>query len=615
MPDDLKVYLDHLIFRESLRYRRPDEAFKDQLAQTRHPTIRLSDFLRDEDYIATLRKPDFQRATWAWSPEDCLSLLDTLINYQVIPSIIMWRSPETGLRYILDGGHRVSVVLAWLNDDWGESQAEFMDNSQQADMVLKAARQVRNLVDSYIGNIRDYELAAQEIMRLTIASRSPKVEMEGMQNGKAFERGIFYQTLRAGDIFFSVLWANGDYRIAEQSFLKINKSGRQLSDWETKLIENRNSSFARLVMSLTNVRSAPYYWPDQPEELVSPELRDMVGDVLNGIRYMERILFYPEYRRPLSTLEQPFLAAPADKKPYWIAELLTVIQGYRGQTAETEQLLAADKDANPSEIVANGHKLIIDTINVFDHVVGNPDPSDPANKSLEVVPLLYFYKPDGSYIRSLLYGFLYWLIQGGDEEITARKEIFSVYRGPFERVFKADKDILVQGLGRNIGSGSEVTLQTAIYYNTLLDLLVKYAGDIDSEGFLADYGAFIGNLAKTAKQTATPQAVRSRIFTPRQKSTTIIDALLNGLYTCQICGGKLNPSAKVQHDHIQRSRDGGATITTNERILHPFCNQKRDQIELLKQQTANIRIPKFDFIQDPQAPRQLALFDDAAFLD
>ena len=117
--DELKVYLDHLILRENLRYKRATEI---SATSKESPELRMSDLFGDHrsSRVKSLRKPDFQRATAAWTPEDCVSLLDSVVNEQVIPSIIMWSSPENGYDYVLDGAHRISVVLAWLNDDWGD---------------------------------------------------------------------------------------------------------------------------------------------------------------------------------------------------------------------------------------------------------------------------------------------------------------------------------------------------------------------------------------------------------------------------------------------------------------------------------------------------------------
>ena len=122
----LTVYLDHHIARDSLFYKRPTTAGSE---------TRLSGFLNikqlygedSEDHL--LRKPDFQRATWSWTPEDCVDLLNAVMNEQVVPSVIMWYG-EDGTRFVLDGGHRISVLLAWIKDDWGDrlSAGHFKDD-------------------------------------------------------------------------------------------------------------------------------------------------------------------------------------------------------------------------------------------------------------------------------------------------------------------------------------------------------------------------------------------------------------------------------------------------------------------------------------------------------
>ncbi|HEX5502785.1 MAG TPA: DUF262 domain-containing protein, partial [Thermomicrobiales bacterium] len=118
MADETLVYLDHLIRRESFRFEQPDEAMGGQ-QEREAETLRLSD-LRDLSRTRQFRKPDFQRATAAWTPEDCVSLLESVVQEQVVPSIIMWASPKSTLLYVLDGAHRMSVVMAWLCDDWGD---------------------------------------------------------------------------------------------------------------------------------------------------------------------------------------------------------------------------------------------------------------------------------------------------------------------------------------------------------------------------------------------------------------------------------------------------------------------------------------------------------------
>ena len=67
-----------------------------------------------------LRKPDFQRETNHWTPEQVVSLLECYIHGDLIPSVILWRSPS--FLFVIDGGHRLSVLKAWMEDDYGDGQ-------------------------------------------------------------------------------------------------------------------------------------------------------------------------------------------------------------------------------------------------------------------------------------------------------------------------------------------------------------------------------------------------------------------------------------------------------------------------------------------------------------
>src|SRR5437868_8297601 len=119
MVEGLKVYMDHHIARDDFLYKRSNEKVSPDTSHNPQPFLRLRDLIGENAMDPVLRKPDFQRATWAWSPSECVSLLESIVKEQVIPSIIMWLSPGKQW-YVLDGGHRISVVLAWLRDDWGK---------------------------------------------------------------------------------------------------------------------------------------------------------------------------------------------------------------------------------------------------------------------------------------------------------------------------------------------------------------------------------------------------------------------------------------------------------------------------------------------------------------
>lgn len=259
------VYLDHLIQRESLRYRRSDEAL-DQNRPLSQDHLRLNELSATQQIskVPFLRKPDFQRGTNAWTPEDCVALLESIVAGQVVPSIVMWKSPDE-LNYILDGAHRVSAIIAWLSNDWGDqagtalldddTDADEVEDRVRAEGYRKAAQEVRRLMKQRVGFLPEFERAEQKLTELAKAGKKPSEVMPQEE----YRRAVFYRQYLQGDSRLHILWAQGNYEQAELSFLRINKGGKVLSEWETRVVEDRNSSFVRALMSLANVRSVRHY--------------------------------------------------------------------------------------------------------------------------------------------------------------------------------------------------------------------------------------------------------------------------------------------------------------------------------------------------------------------
>ncbi len=609
MAEELKVYLDHLIKRESLRYKRAEQKH-DYDIQSQPTSLRMSDLVGDHmsSRVQLLRKPDFQRATWAWSPEDCVLLLESVVKDQVIPSIIMWYSPDSGRDYVLDGGHRISVVMAWLKDDWGDRiPSEHFEDEAQVPEIRKAADKVRALVRTRIGSLDDYKTADDEFNQVIDAGEAiPKDALDSI----IFERASFYQKLSRGSIGFHVLWVNGDFKTAEQSFLKINKSGKQLTDWETKLVENRDSSFARTVMALANIDTAEHYWPvNLPQSEDKSALKQDAETIIEGTRNLHNLLFKPSYQTSVTRLRQPLMFIPEKyKRPYQIAELLTVIEGGKGQSAETDKLLSQDKDASFKDIIIGGKRLIDDSLDSLGQLIG------PSQKSLSLVPVLYFYTHSGRYVRSLLYGFLYWLLSGDDDAILTRKRIFSAHRATFEQILMSRQEDVVAGITRKTGSGPEVTAQTAQYYHSVIDLLVRHKNRIDTEEFIEEYAGVISHL--TNRKISKPKSPegRGRFFTPQQKYKKRLIAFINSALKCGICGGIYDPASHLQDDHILEFSKGGKTTPDNQRLVHPFCNNdaNRKMIESIKTGQQSPNLPFFD-AESEKRNQQLSFFDELGF--
>src|ERR1700730_15772697 len=94
-----KVHLDSLISREDFEANRDGDAPVKQ-------TIDIKDLEPDAFFYRALRKPDFQRETTEWDPARVAGLIQTFIEGDLVPAVILWKNKE--LLFVIDGSHRLS---------------------------------------------------------------------------------------------------------------------------------------------------------------------------------------------------------------------------------------------------------------------------------------------------------------------------------------------------------------------------------------------------------------------------------------------------------------------------------------------------------------------------
>ena len=84
--------LDALIRREDFEVKSETILSPAQLAST----MQISQLEAESLMYQVLRKPDFQRETANWEPEKIADLIESFLEGDLIPSIILWRSPKSG---------------------------------------------------------------------------------------------------------------------------------------------------------------------------------------------------------------------------------------------------------------------------------------------------------------------------------------------------------------------------------------------------------------------------------------------------------------------------------------------------------------------------------------
>lgn len=151
------VNLDALIPREDF------ESSSGSAGQRLRETISLSNLEENDFFQRDLRKPDFQRETTHWSPTAVCDLIKAFLDGHLIPAIILWQSGNRV--FVIDGSHRISALMAWIRDDFGDgtaSNAKF--GSGLTDEQKKVAKRTRDLVRKTIGSYAEFKgLIGQEV--------------------------------------------------------------------------------------------------------------------------------------------------------------------------------------------------------------------------------------------------------------------------------------------------------------------------------------------------------------------------------------------------------------------------------------------------------------------
>jgi hypothetical protein len=89
--DSLKVSLDALIAREAFE-------IQDQQGQNigrNVSTISVRDLEKNSFFYPFLRKPDFQRETNEWEADKICEFIESFLDGDLIPSVILWRSSSS----------------------------------------------------------------------------------------------------------------------------------------------------------------------------------------------------------------------------------------------------------------------------------------------------------------------------------------------------------------------------------------------------------------------------------------------------------------------------------------------------------------------------------------
>jgi hypothetical protein len=501
----------------------PREAFeiKDQYERNMGRsilTMGIRDLEQGSFFYPYLRKPDFQRETNEWDAEKICEFIESFLDGDLIPAVILWRGSSH--YFVVDGSHRLSSLLAWINDDYGDGKIskQFYDGNiteEQKD----AAKETRKLIKDKIGAYKDYQ---------SLTSQPGKV------NPKMQERA---RNLGASAI--SLQWVEGDARKAEESFFKINQKAAPISETEMRLLQARKTPNGVAARAIVRSGNGHKYWSD-----FSEEKQDEIETVAQEIH---QLIFQPKLSNPIKTLDIPIVGnLSSSDKLELILEFINIVNNI-----SNDNQLGKDLTGDKTIELLKKCKKVAQRIN-----------SSYAS-SLGLHPLVYFYTQQGKPKIGSFYGVVSLVLH---LENTKSFPKFIEVRKDFEWVIW-NYDMVPQLVAKK----SDALKARDLVRDFYLEVINKLSEGVDKNNIMKEIisGKKFGAL-KIQKKTDTGE-IQSKEFSRETKASAFIRDALRGCPNCKICGGYL-PSRFNSIDHITRKADGGLGTLKNAQLTHLYCN-------------------------------------------
>lgn len=530
--------LDALIPREDfevLDEGGPDHALRD--------TIDIAALEKGQFFYESLRKPDFQRETANWPPDKVQEFVRTFLDGDLVPAVILWKSK--GNTFVIDGAHRLSALIAWVNDDYGDGSVSvpFFGNRIAAEQK-KIAEQTRSLVKATLGSYADYRAAAK--------------------NPDPSKPEIIARAKRLGSNSLKLQWVNGDAKKAEYSFFKINQSATLIDPTELAIIQARRKPNAMAARALMRAGTGHKYWSEFPEET-----QRQVEDVA---REVHSTLFEPELTTPIKTLDLPVAGTGYSAETVkLIFDFINFANGVR------PEMWAPQAPPSPRKAPTSGARLEDDTdgsvtlsyLRTVKRIAFRVSGLSPG--SLGLHPAVYFYGATGRYQSAAFLACVALILE---LEHTDGFAAFTEARNRFEEFLVKYRHFINQTVNIH-GSGTKSQGPIFRMYQGILAGIG--AGSTDDQ--------IVASLqAEQPRLTVVPEAEtqRRRTFTSDTKSAAFLRDALEAALRCRVCGARVH-SKSISIDHKTRKQDGGFGTVDNAQLTHPYCNTGYKEAQHAKQ--------------------------------
>ncbi|MEX4007442.1 HNH endonuclease family protein [Neoaquamicrobium sediminum] len=479
-------------------------------------------------FSSDLRKPDFQRETTHWSPQKVLDLLRAFIDGDLIPAVILWqRGREI---FVIDGAHRLSALIAWLRDDYGDRAASLQFFGSQIPPEQQAiAERTRKLVNKNIGPYSRFKGLAD------------------VQDVGDEDRRIMSALGRNSLV---VQWVPAkDAQSAEASFFKINQAAQPIDPTERRILQSRHAANAIAARCIVRGGKGHKYWSKFSSD-AQAEIQTLGEELYDA-------LFKPPLTDPVSTLDMPVAGRGYNQLPFAF-DLTNLCNNVplpeRSDTIRVEGPLHSDMDGAQTIEFLKAVRRRVQLITTKE------------SKSLGLHPAVYFYAMSGTFMPNAFLATAEFAKRLGESK---RFDEFTRVRGIFEDYLFENK-IFISLTVTKLGSGARsLGRLSELFWRVFEGFSVGHSCADVSETLYNDPDF---NYLVQAKQ---PPPRTDRGKTGRMSGSTKSAVMMREGYAkamrCGICGAAVHFRSQTV-DHIQRRSEGGAADMKNGQIVHPYCN-------------------------------------------
>jgi hypothetical protein len=514
-----RVNLDALIRREDLEIR-ADEGTD---ASRSGGDLTFGNLRDGDNTFEILRKPDFQRDTCDWSPEAVVELIKNQLDDELIPAVILWKSPNNEI-FTIDGAHRLSALIAWVNDDYGAgvtSQRFFSNKISPAQK--KAANYTQQLVDTEIGSFK---------------------LLEGYIRNKKGATTLQIKRANAiGSARIRTQWVLGGANKAQDSFLRINRGGVAIDDTEKEIILARDQPECIATRALLRAGTGHQYWWKFSHKAKQ--------EIVSLASQIHELLFSPQFEDNTRAYE----LLPMAGNSYSRDKLTTLYD----LVFVANQLPAGAPKVQNIEIVQQKTIAYLKTILRLSETALSDE-----SHSLGLHPAVYCYTSTGKFQPAAFFAEMQFI-----QQIIATKQTlqeFTKARAKFEDFLVEHKYFLNQ-LIHKLGSRTRGLPRISKLYSMALKCVEEGKSSAEIKDTILKDKDF-SQLSEYASRHI-PGAPGD--FKATAKAAVRLREILETAKRCPECRARMH-SYGTTIDHDIREEDGGLSDSSNGQSMHPFCN-------------------------------------------